>query len=460
MVHARAMLLESCISPYIVQDIPWPSTSDELCLGRSAAVPAPHLAPQHVLLQRRESHGSREIVVRTLGTSPVWVRFAPFTPFVDVPQGESVTLHDRATLSLDASHQFAFTLCTDLGDVHSSCRVRRAAPLSPPVIAHRAAGPPLWQRMLTRSTGMPAALARHVAGFLGWDDESLVRAAIAVAEHDTPRARAEFAAQHQGLGKGTVHPTCTTRSHLPIELRPPRPHAPTSASMADVCGRHWDVMQPQVTYIMRAQVVDWLFSVAARFQASSATLHRSVLYLDTCLAQPARVVPRDQLQLLATAAFRVACKYEGHDHVTSAALATVCEERFGACDVEAMEWEVASAMQWQLGAATGWTWLEQKRGTRAPLLRYLIDQTLLDSNMLSLDVATIARRVVEDTPAATRARLAAFQRTRAYACRGVQQKHAPLPVVPPAMAWEEEEVVLAHKSLAPRERHAQETSVH
>lgn len=400
-------------------------------------MPAPHLDPKHVLLQRR---GGSEIIVRTLGTTPVWVRFAPFTPFVDVPPGESVTLHDCATLSLDATHQFAFTLCTELGDVHPFQWVPRASQSPTRVVVRRAALPPLWQRVLTRSTGIPAALARHVAGFLGWDDESLVRAAIAVAENDTPHARAEFAAQHQGLGKGTVHPTCTTRSHLPVELRPPRPHAPTSASREAACGRHWDVMQPQVTYTMRAQVVDWLFFIVARFEASSATLHRSVLYLDTCLAQPARVVPRDQLQLLATAAFRVACKYEGHDHVTSAALATVCEERFGACDVEAMEWEVAAAMQWQLGVATAWTWLEQKRGTRVPLLRYLIDQTLLDSNMLSLDFAAIARRVVEDAPATTRARLATFQRTRAYACRGVQQKHAPLPVVPPATAWE----VLSH----------------
>ncbi|XP_063236436.1 cyclin-A1 isoform X2 [Bacillus rossius redtenbacheri] len=66
--------------------------------------------------------------------------------------------------------------------------------------------------------------------------------------------------------------------------------------------------QPDITYSMRAILVDWLVEVAEEYRLQAETLHLAVSYVDRFLSYMS--VMRAKLQLVGTAAMFVAAKYE------------------------------------------------------------------------------------------------------------------------------------------------------
>lgn len=66
--------------------------------------------------------------------------------------------------------------------------------------------------------------------------------------------------------------------------------------------------QPDITYLMRSILVDWLVEVAEEYRLQSETLYLAVSYIDRFLSYMS--VVRAKLQLVGTAAMFIAAKYE------------------------------------------------------------------------------------------------------------------------------------------------------
>lgn len=66
--------------------------------------------------------------------------------------------------------------------------------------------------------------------------------------------------------------------------------------------------QPDITYVMRSVLVDWLVEVCDEYGQQSETLHLAVSYVDRFLSYMS--VVRTKLQLVGTAATYIAAKYE------------------------------------------------------------------------------------------------------------------------------------------------------
>lgn len=152
-----------------------------------------------------------------------------------------------------------------------------------------------------------------------------------------------------------------------------------------------------VTLEMRTRIVEWLMLAADFLQLDPEwrVLHRTVLLLDCCMQRAP--VRRDQLQLLAVAALRLACKYEGlQARVTAKMTADITN---GACTVEdiaRIEWHAFKALRFQVGMATTWEWakaLAQRRKRRMTDTEwYRLDYSLLQNSPLARHVA--AERVL------------------------------------------------------------------
>lgn len=65
---------------------------------------------------------------------------------------------------------------------------------------------------------------------------------------------------------------------------------------------------------MRAEIVNWLVDLQETFELNHETLYLAVKLFDLFLSQSAVPVKRNNLQLLASTAMFVACKFDVSDH--------------------------------------------------------------------------------------------------------------------------------------------------
>ena len=91
-----------------------------------------------------------------------------------------------------------------------------------------------------------------------------------------------------------------------------------------------------------------------------------------------------------------------------------------------MEWRAARALGYRLGGGTARCWALRLGVTLTPLHRYLLDQTLLDSDTMELPRPALARQLrgAETHPSPWRARLRRFaEATKHGGCRALRAKH-------------------------------------
>ena len=103
-------------------------------------------------------------------------------------------------------------------------------------------------------------------------------------------------------------------------------------------------------------------------------------------------VHRDQLQLLAVAALRLACKYEGlHGRITAKVVADITNGACAVTEIARMEWYAFEALRFQVGMATTWEWAKElvhrQKRRLTDLEWYRLDYNLLRPDALPRHIA-------------------------------------------------------------------------
>ena len=146
----------------------------------------------------------------------------------------------------------------------------------------------------------------------------------------------------------------------------------------------------QVTSKMRSLLVDWLVSVHHQFELAQETLFLTVNILDRYLELEAAATPRDQLQLVGTAALLLACKMEEIYLPSLEDFVYSTDNAYSEAQLRAMEVRMLAALNFDLNAPISLSFLRRysKAGDvdvlEHTLAKYILELSLLDCGQASL----------------------------------------------------------------------------
>ncbi len=114
-------------------------------------------------------------------------------------------------------------------------------------------------------------------------------------------------------------------------------------------------LQPHITWVMRAILMDWMMEVCAEFKLKRETFHYALNYVDRYLSKTKNVA-KTQLQLIGVSALYLASKMEEiyPPRVTDFAKAT--DDGYSAEEICDMEKTLARALRWELVPPTLSMW--------------------------------------------------------------------------------------------------------
>ncbi|XP_052738236.1 cyclin-A2 [Bicyclus anynana] len=113
--------------------------------------------------------------------------------------------------------------------------------------------------------------------------------------------------------------------------------------------------QPDITYVMRSILVDWLVEVCDEYGQQSETLHLAVSYVDRFLSYMS--VVRTKLQLVGTAATYIASKYEEVFPPEVAEFVYITDDTYTKREVLRMEHLILKVLSFDLSTPTALAFL-------------------------------------------------------------------------------------------------------
>ena len=163
--------------------------------------------------------------------------------------------------------------------------------------------------------------------------------------------------------------------------------------------RHWpnkDYMERQIDINpnMRGILVDWVIEVQMKFKMLPETLYLTINLIDRYLERT--VIMRDRLQLVATAAMLIACKYEEIHPPCIADFVFITDNAFDVKEIIQMERHILVALEFQITVPSQYRFLEryaQIAGADKKLLhlaQLFMELTLLEQNLLAFTPSLVA----------------------------------------------------------------------
>lgn len=146
---------------------------------------------------------------------------------------------------------------------------------------------------------------------------------------------------------------------------------------------------------MRSILVNWLVQVHSNFQLCLETLHLTISILDRYL-QANKLIGRESLQLVGTAALLVACKYEEIYLPPLSDFAYICDKVFTQRQILRTERDILRVLDFHLGKPISILFLRRysKIGGVKPdqhtFAKYILEQALLDHKFSHINPSTQA----------------------------------------------------------------------
>jgi len=142
------------------------------------------------------------------------------------------------------------------------------------------------------------------------------------------------------------------------------------------------IKQPDITYPMRAILVDWLVEVGEEYKLNQETIYLAVNYIDRFLSYMS--VQRAKLQLVGTACMFIAAKYEEIYPPEVGEFVYITDDTYTKKQVLRMEHLVLKVLNFDLAVPSALTFanlfckMSESEERTAHLAQYLCELTLMD----------------------------------------------------------------------------------
>lgn len=173
----------------------------------------------------------------------------------------------------------------------------------------------------------------------------------------------------------------------------------------------WNYMtkQPDITFMMRSILVDWLVEVGEEYRLCNESLYLAVNYIDRFLSYMS--VQRAKLQLVGTACMFIATKYEEIYYPDVSEFTYITDDNYSKKQVLRMEHLVLKVLGFDLTVPTAYFFVNQfAKLSNSPeevlfLAQYLSELTLLDAerylcytpSIIGASAVTLARHTCQVT---------------------------------------------------------------
>merc|ERR1719414_2712017 len=144
------------------------------------------------------------------------------------------------------------------------------------------------------------------------------------------------------------------------------------------------IKQPDITYPMRAILVDWLVEVGEEYKLNQETIYLAVNYIDRFLSYMS--VQRAKLQLVGTACMFIAAKYEEIYPPDVTEFVYITDDTYTKKQVLRMEHLVLGVLEFNVTVPTAYFFANHfskmagSNDKTTSLARYLTELTLLDAD--------------------------------------------------------------------------------
>merc|ERR1711962_2189 len=153
-------------------------------------------------------------------------------------------------------------------------------------------------------------------------------------------------------------------------------------------------IQPEISKMMRAILVDWMVEVQESFELNHETLYLAVKIIDLYLSK--NVITRDVLQLVGSTAIFIACKFDERIPPYVDDFLYICDDAYNRKELIAMEIKILKTIGYDLGIPLSYRFL--RRYARCgkvcmedlTLARYILELSLMDYELIDASDSLLA----------------------------------------------------------------------
>ncbi|XP_074657959.1 G2/mitotic-specific cyclin-B3-like [Tubulanus polymorphus] len=144
--------------------------------------------------------------------------------------------------------------------------------------------------------------------------------------------------------------------------------------------------QTEITIQMRAIVVDWLVEIQENFELNHETLYLAIRLFDLYLSKV--VVRREKLQLVATAALFISCKFDERCPPLLDDFLYICDDAYNREQIIRMEQHILRTMCFDIGLPSSYRFLRRfskcckSSMELLTMARYILEYSQMDYNYL------------------------------------------------------------------------------
>lgn len=113
---------------------------------------------------------------------------------------------------------------------------------------------------------------------------------------------------------------------------------------------------PDLSFLMRAKLINWLFEVTSHFKLQRETIYSTQMILDQFLTHCQSPQPRNNFQLIGLAALLISSKLEEVRPPNLNDLSRICDAVYKESEIAKMELEICTCLNWNLTAMSILSW--------------------------------------------------------------------------------------------------------
>lgn len=113
---------------------------------------------------------------------------------------------------------------------------------------------------------------------------------------------------------------------------------------------------PDVSFVMRAKLINWLFEITLHFRLQRETIYSTQMILDQFLFTCKTPQSRDNLQLIGLAALLISSKLEEVRPPNLNDLSRICDTLYKESEIAKMELEICTSLKWNLTPMSILSW--------------------------------------------------------------------------------------------------------
>ncbi|KAK5971424.1 Cyclin N-terminal domain-containing protein, partial [Trichostrongylus colubriformis] len=150
---------------------------------------------------------------------------------------------------------------------------------------------------------------------------------------------------------------------------------------------------PQLSKQTRAVVADWMVEIQETFELNHETLYMAVKILDLYLSKT-KGVQKDDLQVLASAAFFISCKFEERSPPLIDDFMYVCDEQFDRTQMIQAEMKVLDTINYDIGFPLSYRYVTKTDMPKLTLARYILETSLMFYEFIGVSESLMAAAAI------------------------------------------------------------------